>query len=326
MDEITSASLKAMEAEYFERCKIERNRYLDKLFNEAFEKLKDSIERDPLPPLHYYTKATFNYADTDKILYKINMNKEEKEMSNSNVNVEINKTPAEEWTWIEGYKGTNRDMKCKDYQFELRRVHSMPEDAEIEECRSGFHLCLKLEDVFNYYDVEDGNRFFKVRALVRVSELEKYGHDEMWSLAGKKNKLTSKSIEFLRELTADEIVAHIEGSEDWTPSEKLLCIDKGKRAVKEAHEFRTLVDLGYSGAFAQYIVEEKMFDVAKAVGSQKELSMDMKALMILRNDSGSFMSKRFLTQMANATYGLTSAANSASSSLDTLGRMTRKFR
>ena len=82
--------------------------------------------------------------------------------------------PEEEWIWVEGYKGTDKDMKCRDFQYGLGVQYDMPEDQEIQECESGFHLCLYLSDVFHYYEVGCGNRFFKVKALVRKVDKESY--------------------------------------------------------------------------------------------------------------------------------------------------------
>lgn len=68
--------------------------------------------------------------------------------------------PKEEWIWVESYKGTDKDMKCRDYQYELGVQYDMPEGQTIKECESGFHLCLSLKDVYGYYDISDGHRFF----------------------------------------------------------------------------------------------------------------------------------------------------------------------
>ena len=65
-----------------------------------------------------------------------------------------------EWIWVEGYKGTDKDMKCRDFQFEIGKEYSVLKDEEPVMCEKGFHLCLKLSDVFTYYDICNNNRFF----------------------------------------------------------------------------------------------------------------------------------------------------------------------
>lgn len=35
------------------------------------------------------------------------------------VKEKINAETGEEWIWIDGFKGTNSEMKCRDYQFKI---------------------------------------------------------------------------------------------------------------------------------------------------------------------------------------------------------------
>lgn len=196
--------------------------------------------------------------------------------------------PEEEWIWVTGYKGTYQDMKCKNnYQFEVGKKFDMPEDAVISTCHSGFHFCPKLKDVFDYYAVGDGHRFFEVSALVRAKEYadhivkhDIYTHYLIPSL--RNNKLAAKSIIFTRELTIDEILT-AEGVDfsDWTEEEKTMAIENCVDAVKHTRQAKQLVELGYSEAFAKWIVNRGDFDDAYAVGQQKDLSMDMKVAAIL---------------------------------------------
>ena len=88
--------------------------------------------------------------------------------------------PEAEWVWVEGYKGTDKNMCCKDYQYILGATHSLPDEEEVELCKNGFHLCLNLNEVFNFYPIGEGNRFFKVQALVRKSDKKKYGTSDYW--------------------------------------------------------------------------------------------------------------------------------------------------
>ena len=53
-----------------------------------------------------------------------------------------NDSPVEtkdEWIWVEGYKGTDKNMCCRDYQYEIGKQFDMSDDEEIKECSSGFH-------------------------------------------------------------------------------------------------------------------------------------------------------------------------------------------
>lgn len=195
--------------------------------------------------------------------------------------------PEEEWVWVEGYKGTDKNMCCRDYQYEMSKQFDMPEDADVEECKSGFHLCLNMSDVFKYYNVGSGNRFFKVKALVRKADKDQYGFPEIVTLDDYKihtgaiyNKLVAKSIIFLSELTTDEILESI-GEIDLPEQYKPLVIEHSLNHAYDKYRTDTLVEDGYSKAFASHLAQSNQFDVAHAIGSQKDLSMDMKVLYIL---------------------------------------------
>lgn len=198
--------------------------------------------------------------------------------------------PAEEWIWVEGYKGTDENMCCRGYQYDLGKQFDMPEDEKIETCDSGFHLCLKLKSIFNFYSIGDGNRFFKVKALVRKKDKE-YAESNSnhgcitWAsngniVHGSCDKLASKSIIFISELTKDEILSGTD-AEKLPDKYKDGAIKNGVNKAVREYQSDTLIQDGYSVAFANSIVRKDLFDKAHAVGSQSDLSMDMKVLWIL---------------------------------------------
>jgi len=200
--------------------------------------------------------------------------------------------PKEEWAWVEGYKGTDKDMKCRGYQYELGVQYDMPENEPIKECKSGFHLCLSINDVYNYYGIGYSHRFFRVKALVRVSDVKKYGESiytdfngAKYYMGGHYDKLTSKSIIFLSELSIDEILKDTDAQNLPEEYKKMALKSSIQNAVNQ-YEINILVEDGYSLPFATYIIKSSKFDVAHAFGSQKELSMDMKVLGILYNMQG----------------------------------------
>lgn len=219
---------------------------------------------------------------------------------------EMPKVKLEEWIWVEGYKATDADMKCRDYQYMLGVQHDMPEGAKISECESGFHLCLKLEDVFKYYSIGENNRFFKVKACVRKDDFLAYGKSEKydspysWIMAtmSTKSKLAAKSIIFTQELTPDEILVSTEAA-GWTDEDKKLVLEVGFEKAKKIRNVRDLELFGFSEEFAKYIVYNlKKYELASALASQPGLSMDTKAIILCCGEKPDS-----LKNIANSVYG-----------------------
>ena len=135
---------------------------------------------------------------------------DEKERERKEFQRKIELQEQEEWVYVEGIKGMTKDMKgYGGFQFEVGKTYI--KDGLIETCKNGFHLSLNLEDVLYHYGLCKGNRFFKVRALVRKEDLDKYGTitevDNFFYGKQKiiKNKLVSKEIEILEELSDEEL-------------------------------------------------------------------------------------------------------------------------
>lgn len=60
------------------------------------------------------------------------------------------------------YKGTDKDMKCRGFQYELGVT--MKADDAIRCGDNGFHSCEAPFDVLRYYTNKNGNRFFVATA------------------------------------------------------------------------------------------------------------------------------------------------------------------
>lgn len=117
----------------------------------------------------------------------------------------------EDWVWIEGYKATNKDMKCRGFQFELGKMFTY--EGTLVGCKSGFHLCPELKDCFDYYEIGHGNRYFKVRALINIHQTYSidipslyFPHTTQTKLMIETDKRVAKKIEFLEEVSPEEII------------------------------------------------------------------------------------------------------------------------
>ena len=89
---------------------------------------------------------------------------------------------------VKGYKATDKEMKCRGFQFELGKdfVHN----GELSMCNSGFHFCLYPSGVWCYYD-EPNTRVFEVEAYDVLNER---------SGDGAEVKMVAKRIKLIREI------------------------------------------------------------------------------------------------------------------------------
>ena len=65
------------------------------------------------------------------------------------------------------YKATDKNMKCRGFQYELGKTAEV--EGDIELCKKGFHACEMPIDVLGYYAPGDGSRYFEAE-LEDVSE------------------------------------------------------------------------------------------------------------------------------------------------------------
>ena len=95
------------------------------------------------------------------------------------------------------YKGFDKDLKCRDFQYEIGKEYEM--DGKIEACSRGFHACEMPLDVFDYYSPADGSRYCEVE---QSGETDK-GNDD--------SKVASSKIKIGAEIgIAGLVKAHIE--------------------------------------------------------------------------------------------------------------------
>ena len=205
----------------------------------------------------------------------------------------------EEWIWVKGFKGTDKDMRCQDdYQYELGKQFDLDANVEPVVCSKGFHFCKKLENVFKYYKIGDGNRFFEVEALVKKSALESKNKSnvcarlDQWSkmymsFTNYDDKYAAKSIRFVRELTVDEVFEAVSNKEvrEWADEQKKRAMETSIDTVRREIRAFDLCAAGYSPAFAKYIsIDEGRYKTAMAMASLPDVSMDVKVMAIFMDN------------------------------------------
>ena len=66
------------------------------------------------------------------------------------------------------YKATDKDMKCRGFQYELGKTAEV--EGDIELCEKGLHACEMPLDVLSYYVPGDGSRYFEAELEDASSE------------------------------------------------------------------------------------------------------------------------------------------------------------
>ncbi|EDP1319709.1 hypothetical protein F4S38_03450, partial [Salmonella enterica subsp. enterica serovar Reading] len=90
------------------------------------------------------------------------------------------------------FKGFNKDLKCRDFQFEIGKTFH--HDGKVEACGSGFHACECPFDVFSYYSPAD-SRFAETISF-GITDCKEDGD----------TKIASASITIKAELTLPQFI------------------------------------------------------------------------------------------------------------------------
>lgn len=194
----------------------------------------------------------------------------------------------EEYIWVEGYKGTDSEMKgYKGFQYEIGKEYTC--DGEPVICKNGFHFCLELEDVFSYFELWNNNsRFFKVKALVKKSDFESCG--KFYFMGGKIDKIAAKTIKLEYELTNAELRDNIKLDSLISLEEFIEIRNIGNLRLGLIKIAKERLSGKYSDTFISVLCDEKIMDFAsfkKIVNTaialhDEDVSADMRAFLLMR--------------------------------------------
>ena len=141
---------------------------------------------------------------------------------------------------IKSYKAFDKNMRCRDFQYEVGKEYEM--DGDIKCCNRGFHACKNPLEVWNYYDMLN-SRFAEVEQSGKIDE------------EGNSTKVCSSHIKIKAELKlADIIKVGVEWLKDITSPSKVKANgelnDNGDRR-KQIGSSGYSAQIGSSGDYAQ---------------------------------------------------------------------------
>ena len=99
-----------------------------------------------------------------------------------------------------GFKGHDKDLKCRDFQYEIGIEAEMDKDKTLNVCPSndtegGLHFCKNPLDVFLYYKPTNGNRFTLVEG---IGEAMTHSGD---------SKVAVRKLKIIKELSLKDIIS-----------------------------------------------------------------------------------------------------------------------
>lgn len=244
-------------------------------------------EKDPLVKIY---KPIFTIdADKSITITGTTITDEEKQKvidsASSNPNISVTEVksaeeqPAAEWIWVEGYKGTNKDMKCyNNFQFTLGEEYT--KDGEIIMCKNGFHFSPTLKQTFQFYTPygeHNNNRFFKVKALINKNQMVEKNIASFFSptpnyklvpMRSTDDKLVAKSIVFLEEISTKEIFnEYFYGRRDEESDEYKENWRKHDLDYANRYKYKKIIDNSsvYSQEFKNYIKTLSNIDTLRKI-------------------------------------------------------------
>ena len=92
---------------------------------------------------------------------------------------------------MKAYKGFDKDLKCRDFQYEIGKEY---EEKEAKVCEKGFHACTNPLNVLQYYPPCYENRYCEVE------------QDGEFSENGGDSKVASTKIKISNEISLEELI------------------------------------------------------------------------------------------------------------------------
>lgn len=185
-----------------------------------------------------------------------------------------------EFVWGTGYKGVHADLTAHDdFQYEVGKEYTV--DGDVEICKNGFHLVPKLKDAFYWYPLGNGNRYFKVKALIQKSSLTR-------GLLTTTPKLVAKTIILEKEVTDEEIFSIVRDNGE--ALDPIYWQQARVDSVKVAYlrQRRYALTPTYSKAFADWLLDADDYDLYKlalGLADEEDISHEFRLKTLIERRS-----------------------------------------
>ena len=140
---------------------------------------------------------------------------------------------------MKGYKGFDKDLKCRDLQYEVGKEAAV--DGDIKLCKRGIHFCENPHDIFSYYAPGENNRF----AVVEAEDVSDERNDD-------DSKRVCKRLTVKAEISVFEIckIAVSTFFENFGFKKKIESADTNNAGYKGAAQagYKGAAQAGYKGA------------------------------------------------------------------------------
>lgn len=98
---------------------------------------------------------------------------------------------------ITTYKGFDKDLKCRGFQYEVGKEYELPKGESVRVCSNGFHACESPLEVLDYYFMDGSAN------LSRFCEVEQSGE---FSKKVNSTKVASSKIKIKKEITLFDLI------------------------------------------------------------------------------------------------------------------------
>ena len=142
---------------------------------------------------------------------------------------------------LKGFKGFDKDLKCRDMQYKVGEEFSIPSDKELNVCpnnskEAGLHYCKEPFDVFGFYPPST-SRYCIVEGMDVMDKFERDG-----KVSSKRIKIEAEvSLSNFIKLGVDIILSKIDKSKKQT-------ISKDDSAATNTGDYSAATNTGYKSA------------------------------------------------------------------------------